>query len=468
MTIRDAANNPLTVGFTGQVYTVSAPVDNGMYRPQFPITDAATNTSGGRGGTIYRINTLADNVNSPVAVGDGSFRCSLRRALQIETGPRNVVFEISGFINNNDSPLNITSGNVTIAGQTAPSPGITWGNEGLQIQADNVVVQHIASRPGNWAGTPVLPQTSRRDGILVYSALNPAFNVILDHCSISWAPGKNLNLFNHPFGRTLTWRCLDSEALYRAANVIVDPGQPSSMGALTMNSGAFNQDIIQCVFASNSDRNPEVHTGSRLNWLNNIIFNWGRDDTAYPWAMLLYSPEAVALTLVNSVSNRYVSGPSANTAFFPLYAMYAYSLWPGSQIYFTGNVMDTVVYPITEFGFNPDIGFNPEVLLPAIPLPTGYVPLNALTMSSTVFANVGSRPLDRSPIDSRVITSVVNRNGAVIQDQSSVGGYGTIAVNNRVWTVPSNPFGISPRRGSPFTILEDAFEDYCALLEPAQ
>src|SRR5688572_13638933 len=52
----------------------------------------------GRGGTVYRINTTADNATAPSAVGDGTFRCSLRRALETETGPRVIVFETSGVI----------------------------------------------------------------------------------------------------------------------------------------------------------------------------------------------------------------------------------------------------------------------------------------------------------------------------------------------------------------------------------
>ena len=46
----------------------------------------------GRGGRIFRVDTLADNRAAPVALGDGTFRSSLRAAVEAE-GPRVVVFE---------------------------------------------------------------------------------------------------------------------------------------------------------------------------------------------------------------------------------------------------------------------------------------------------------------------------------------------------------------------------------------
>lgn len=467
MTIRDAANNPLVVGFTGQVYTVSAPTDNGMYRPQFPVTTAA-NTSGGRGGTVYRINTLADNLDPPVAVGDGSFRCSLRRALSVQSAPKIIVFEISGYINNNDDPMQSRGDGVTVAGQTAPSPGICLQNEGVQILGPNQVWQHISSRPGNWGG-PVIPQTSRRDAFLIYDALTSVQNIVLDHVTAGWAPGKNLNTFlNNSGDIALIWRSMSCEALYRASNVIVSPGEPSSLGLLLARSLiAKSYSVIETILAHNAARNPEVQEGNSVNFLNNLVYDWGSDLVEYNWAGLHYAPGGTPIPyLTNFVNGRYIAGPSTPKNFLPLYAAFAYSAWPGSQVYVTGNSLDQTLAAITEWDYNPAIGFDPRVGSPATPFPTGFVPIAGSAVQAQVLANSGARPLNRNAMDQRVINDITNRTGTVISNQNDVGGYATLAVNNRVFNMPSNPNGTSPIRGAPFTIIEDYLEQLARELEP--
>ncbi|HET9446765.1 MAG TPA: hypothetical protein VFO35_10925, partial [Steroidobacteraceae bacterium] len=74
---------------------------------------AAARTPGGRGGRILRVTTLA-------ASGPGS----LLAALETD-GPRIVVFEIGGVIDFAQREIKITKPYLTVAGQTAPSPGVT-------------------------------------------------------------------------------------------------------------------------------------------------------------------------------------------------------------------------------------------------------------------------------------------------------------------------------------------------------
>src|SRR5690349_5992009 len=74
---------------------------------------AAAQTPGGRGGKILRVTTLA-------ASGPGS----LLAALETD-GPRIVVFEVGGVIDMAQHEIKITRPFLTVAGQTAPSPGIT-------------------------------------------------------------------------------------------------------------------------------------------------------------------------------------------------------------------------------------------------------------------------------------------------------------------------------------------------------
>src|SRR4051812_37662671 len=67
------------------------------------------NATGGRGGTVYHVTTLADS-------GPGSFRDAVSQQTRI------VFFDVSGYINLTTA-VSVKS-NITIAGQTAPGGGI--------------------------------------------------------------------------------------------------------------------------------------------------------------------------------------------------------------------------------------------------------------------------------------------------------------------------------------------------------
>src|SRR5579862_8681873 len=93
-------------------------------------------TPGGRGGRIIRVTTLG-------ADGPGS----LKEAIEAK-GPRIVVFEVAGVIDLHRSVLKVYEPYLTIAGQTAPSPGITIIRGGMDVHGHDVVVRHIRIRTG--------------------------------------------------------------------------------------------------------------------------------------------------------------------------------------------------------------------------------------------------------------------------------------------------------------------------------
>ena len=93
-------------------------------------------TQGGNGGRIIRVTTLA---------ADGPD--SLRAALDAP-GPRTVVFEVGGVIDLAGSQLRLREPQVTVAGQTAPAPGITLVRGELLVATQDVILQHLFIRPG--------------------------------------------------------------------------------------------------------------------------------------------------------------------------------------------------------------------------------------------------------------------------------------------------------------------------------
>ena len=72
-----------------------------------------------------------------------------------KTGPRTIVFEVGGVIDLAESTVRITEPFLTIAGQTAPAPGITFIRGGIDITTHDVVIRHIRVRPGD-GGRPKL------------------------------------------------------------------------------------------------------------------------------------------------------------------------------------------------------------------------------------------------------------------------------------------------------------------------
>lgn len=134
------------------------------------------NATGGRGGIVVEVTNLNDS-------GPGSLRAALKL-----TGKRTIVFRVSGIIEG-ESYLSIpkASGDVTIAGHTAPGGGILIKGAELRIQASNVIIRHVRFRMG--------PDTTDSNvmgiRIVAYSG-NQISDVILDHVSVSWASGKSI------------------------------------------------------------------------------------------------------------------------------------------------------------------------------------------------------------------------------------------------------------------------------------
>src|SRR5436190_11255500 len=228
---------------------------------------AAATTPGGRGGEIVRVTTLAPN-------GPGSFLEAVSRH-----GPRIVVFEVGGIIDLGEYTVKITEPFLTIAGQTGPAPGITLIRGGLDIATHDVVVRHIRVRPGDGGR----PRLSGNDNDAI-STLGGAYDVIVDHCSLTWATDENLSASGPRFtGNTPDeWRKGTSHRITFSNNIIAE-GLANSVHIKGEHSkGSLIHDntsdilIVWNLYAHDKERSPLFKGGARGAIVNNLIYDPGQ------------------------------------------------------------------------------------------------------------------------------------------------------------------------------------------------
>jgi hypothetical protein len=89
---------------------------------------------------------------------------------------------------------------------------------------------------------------------------------------------------------------------------------------------------------------------------------------------------------------------------------------------------------------SPATVLSPEVQqLPArVAWPAGLVARPAVGVAEWVLEHAGARPRDRDVVDARIVASVRERRGGLIDSQSQVGGYPSSAMTKRALTVPSD------------------------------
>lgn len=435
--------------------------DSGNIRPQIYGYGTQTRAAYGCGASpaIVRVTTL-----DPDAAGG-------MRAALAQSGPKIIIFDVAGNIDLNDADLVNRENCVTIAGQTAPSPGITLIKGGLVNFGSDVLIQHLRIRPGDFfVGDPV-PQTARHDALLTYTTGTyfPT-RVVYDHVSLSWSMGKLTN--NAMWGELTMWRCILGEALFHVPNggVIYSPSQPSSLGTVQSGGGGFigKYSQIQNLYAHNADRNPETQENSDVQVLNNVIYGWGTDgppySTGYPYATFFYadaSPGPPGPTRANIIGNVYIAGPDPHP--YPLSAIGVWSVWPESKVYIADTALDETLDPISEYYLNAGLGFDPRVTTPPLPL-FGYTPLPSSQTKSLVLSSAGARPRDRDAVDARLVAETIARTGRVIGSQSEVGGWPQLTPRTQPFVVPANPHAVAQGQ-TVRTNLEQALEKAAVAVE---
>lgn len=311
--------------------------------PAFPGAEGhGRYVTGGRGGVVKHVTNLNDS-------GPGSLRTAVSGSAK-----KIVVFDVSGVIALK-SDLKIGA-NTTIAGQTAPYPGITLRYRTVRPDADNVIVRFIRVRRGQ--------EKDVNDGAdAIWTRENDG--MIFDHCSFSWSIDEVASFYdNNNF--TMQW-CTAAESLNNAGH---GKGAHGYGGIWGGKLASFHHNMIAHV----TNRVPRFN-GARYEWdgyksnamydeykwanpvqaenvdfRNCVMYNWGNSNGCYG------GPGGGQINIVN---NYYKGGPatpdskaqrvteisvasSSNSSGHPdIYGM-------TSRYYINGNTTETNSGTITE------------------------------------------------------------------------------------------------------------------------
>ncbi len=377
-------------------------------------------TSGGRGGKVIHVTTLADS-------GAGSLRAALA-----ESGSRTIVFDVAGIIELK-SALSIKNGDVTIAGQTAPGDGICIKNYEMKFEnAGNIIIRFIRFRMGDEA---------KREADALWGRYNS--NIMIDHCSMSWSTDECSSFYANEYF-TMQW-CILTESL---RNSVHGKGTHGYGGIWGGKEASFHHNLL----ANHDSRNPRIdhpqvygdyvstHRGN-VDYRCNAVYNWGSNHT--------YGGEDGWFNIVN---NYYKPGPASSDRkyFVDAYGSYVKDgvtyadSYP--EMYLSGNV--NTMYPelgasndaSTIYWHNGSAYGNYNTLLTAPLSLSGpgkkdvYTTTHTAEDSFDAICRFAGASLSRDAVDERACTDAKNgtatfkdggngsKNG-IIDTQTAVGGW---------------------------------------------
>ena len=385
-------------------YTDALPVVPG-------IEGFGIDTVAGRGGELVRVTNLH-------AAGEGS----LRAALEI-SGPRVIVFEVSGVIDLRE-PLVIAQPFVTVAGETAPSPGITVIGAGIIITTHDVLLRHLRFRVGDCLDGP---PPDERDGISIYDGHDPgigAGNVVIDHCSIAWAVDEGMSNWGGHISDITYSRCIIAENLSHSLH---SKGEHSK--GLLVGDDARRVAIVGNLFAHNKERNPFIKGNVSALVAHNVIYNPG---TA---AIHVGDRERSGPSIVTVMGNVLIPGPDTRRL-LPLVRLQL-DMNPNTRVYALDNDSGGRALVRTLWARR---CWKPIALYDAAPVRVR--PIAKRSPEETlewVLRTAGARPRERDPVDERIVASVRRGDGRIIDSIDQVGGFPAHEPTFRPLTPPQDP-----------------------------
>ncbi|MDC8772891.1 pectate lyase family protein [Roseateles albus] len=373
----------------------------------YDILGWAAGTVGGQGGRIIRVRNLKES-------GPGSYR----EAVEAE-GPRIVVFEVGGVIDMGGKNLTIRHPYLTVAGQTAPKPGITVVKGQTNIATHQVIIQHLMIRPGEFGRAK--KSGADQDGIGTVGAPGGAHHVIVDHCSFSWATDENLSASGPRFdgANPDEWRRNTSHAITYSYNLIYEGLANSVHNKGEHSKGSLIHDnangilLYANIYASNQERNALFKGGVRAAMVNNLIYNPGAKAVHYNLVAHEWVGHAPQTGWVTLVGNVYRQGPDSkpNTPLFALGGVGDVELFLQDNL-----AVDDVGKPLAQTGlYTASQARILQAGKPYLPDDIQVFPVHLLERELPLAA--GARPWDRDPIDFKLLSDVAESRGKIIDSE---------------------------------------------------
>lgn len=258
--------------------------------PAFPGAEGhGRYVTGGRGGKVVHVTNLNDS-------GTGSFREAVKSSKRI------IVFDVAGVIALK-SDLKFAD-NITILGQTAPSPGITLRYYTVQPGSNNII-RFLRIRRGQ--------EKNINDGADATWQRNKT-GIIFDHCSFSWSIDEVASFYdNNNF--TMQW-CTVAESLTNPGH---SKGAHGYGGIWGGKLASFHHNFIGHLM----NRGPRFN-GARYGWTG---YTSNKNYSTYKWEnpvqaenvdfrnCVMYNAQGTCYGgpgggQINIVNNYYKAGPS--------------------------------------------------------------------------------------------------------------------------------------------------------------
>ncbi|CAN5794709.1 pectate lyase [soil metagenome] len=372
--------------------------------------------TGGRGGKVTAVTNLNDD-------GEGSFRNALEK---YPGEPLTVIFKVSGIIELK-SKIQIKRSNLTIAGQTAPGDGICLKDHSFMLNGaaskgnhGNIIIRFIRSRPGG----------TLKSGLYGFDLEN-CHDVIIDHCSFSWANEECAALYDTK-NTTVQW-CIVSEGLYEAGHMKGHRGYGGVWGG---QYASYHHNLIahQNSRAVRFNGARAHDTMAIIDYRNNVIYNWGNANACYGGEVNI----AGGVSQINMVNNYYKPGPASPSKLKFIHANYDEKKAKGiGQWYLNGNIMegDKALTKDNYKGLDLSEGGHAKEAISsqpfyiAIPIPKQI----AKDACDAVLKYSGAVLPKRDAVDSRVVAETQHgtatgmgsfRKAGIIDSPEAVGGWG--------------------------------------------
>jgi subtilisin-like proprotein convertase family protein len=284
-------------------FTIVAEIDTNGFSA-FPTAEGpGASTRGGALGVsglqVYHVTSLGDS-------GLGT----LREGVNSLTNGGTIVFDVFGTIKLN-SPLYITNSFLTIAGQTAPGDGVTVTGATTYVQGvHDLILRYLRFRPTGAAVADSLQFTN-------------ASNVIVDHISAAYGNNDVVSVLNSS-NVTVQW------------SVVSDSLENTNIaaGGSEIRYGSGDVTLHHNLYADNYSGNPTIGENVSLDFVNNVVFNWGIF-SGFSTNDLANNPGGLT-NFLNYSANYLIAG--SNSVFTNV------AFWGGTtdtRIFQTNNMIDT-------------------------------------------------------------------------------------------------------------------------------